>query len=102
MRPAGVARTAGPAGPAVAVTVSAEYDWPAAARFTFVVGHHCVREFQAEAGQRFAHDVVAVQDELGTPLDHRPRIAGYEFLRPHPATDPVACLQHDYLTAALG
>ena len=77
-------------------------DRPAAARLTLVVGHDRAREFQAEFGHHLAQHVVAVQHELGASLDDGPRIAGYELLRPHPAADPVAGLEHDNLAAALG
>jgi hypothetical protein len=65
-------------------------------------GHRRAREFQAKLGQHLAQHVVAIKHELGAPLDHRPPITRDEFLRPHPATHPVACLQHHDLAATLG
>jgi hypothetical protein len=55
----------------------------------------------AKLGQYLAQHVVAIKHELGASLDHRPPITRDEFLRPHPATHPVACLQHHDLAAAL-
>ena len=77
-------------------------DWPAAAWLTVVVGHHCACQFQVEFGQHLAQHVVAIQHELGASLDDGPPIAGNEFLRPHPATHPVACLKHHNLATSLG
>jgi hypothetical protein len=46
------------------------------------------------------HEVVSVQHELGAPLDDGPRVTGHQFLRPHPAADPVPRLQdHDLMTS---
>ena len=45
---------------------------------------------------QFVHHVVAGQDELGAPLDHR--VA--ERHRPHAAPDPVARLEHGHLGSA--
>ena len=49
-----------------------------------------------------AQHVVAIQHELGTALDDGPRVTRDQLLRPHPAADPVAGLQHHDLAAGLG
>jgi hypothetical protein len=66
------------------------------------VRHRRARELQAGLGQHLTQHVIAIQHELGTELDDGLPITGDEFLRPDPAAHPVACLQHDDLTAALG
>jgi hypothetical protein len=42
------------------------------------------------------------EHELGAALDYGARITRHQFLRPHPAADPVPRLQHDHLVTSLG
>src|SRR6185437_15105915 len=56
----------------------------------------------ARALRHGPHEVVSVQHELGAPLDDGPRVTGHQFLRPHPAADPVPRLQDHGLMTSLG
>ncbi len=45
--------------------------WRTTARFTHVVAHAGVGHLKPEASAQLPHDVVAVEDELGSSLDDR-------------------------------
>ena len=68
-----------------------------AARLPLVIGHGRVGEPQPELAGHRAHEVVSVQHELGAALDDGARVTGHQFLRPHPAADPVPRLQDHHL-----
>jgi hypothetical protein len=72
-----------------------------AARLPLVVGHGHLRELQAELTGQRPHQVVSVQHELGAALDHGARVTGHQFLRPHPAANPVPRLEHHHLVTSL-
>lgn len=61
------------------------------------IGRSLQHQRDLEAGRQLAHHVVAGEDELGAPLDHR---AVAEGNRPDPPADPVERLQDRHLGAA--